>query len=792
MHRMTLEVASVATFLGIACALFAPTAFSGEPRRTSLGSGVERISAPPSKSTPWSPWVYLGPEEATVSALAVSPLDPDRLLAAVTSSSSLPIAYDAYTTFDGGLEWQPTPFRSPVLDVAFTATGGLLAARVSDIEYSDDDGKTWTQHSINPGKRELSFYREIALRRDGLGDLWARTTSPETAVWRIEDGFSAWHNVTPDMGEGFDVQRLAVSDHQLATVAVAASTSGVVQTRIWVTQDNGESWTVGASGLPPGSVRDMQWQGSRLLVALGSPFIWSPSGLFASDDMGQSFFPLWGGAYPAPVNAFTLDPDDDRRIWIATELDGLYYSADGGLTWSEGIGGTTGMRVPNVLFDTGTDRLWISLEHQGVLLSTDAGQSFEQRSLRLNALPITSVASMNDDPSRLAVSVESGTGGRSQVFMSSDGGLNWDSEDLRFKLWARSVRFDPEGRLYASMHSSPSRNVLLRRELDHTWSEVGFVWRQDELGLMDDVQFGQGAETILLAGMVNPYAGNPRAPVIWRSGDAGLNWERVYSGHSQSDRMSQIERIPRGHGVRLVALERSNFLLQTQTGRLLLSDDDGRRWTPVDAGLPPFSAGALCFDGDTELYLVADVGLDIRLFRSADAGSTWTLTGWQPGHTWQDGRPFTALYCGGNPTTVVVGSRMGEVLVSVDQGESFQPFGEGLKLANDQIYGFHATQAGLYGATYNGLWFHPDLRKPPEHPRGLLATAQHARMRSIVRLAWSGGSESVDVLQGGVRVATVANTGSYSKAIMAFEDADSNTWSVCNAGTNECSAPAVH
>ncbi|WP_222708319.1 YCF48-related protein [Alkalisalibacterium limincola] len=739
----------------------------------------------------YSPWVYLGPDYAPVSALAVSPQNPEALLASIDGLDEIPVAYTAYLSVNDGEEWTHTPFRAPTLHVAYTPQGNLLALGVRRVEYSEDGGQTWSSHSMDPIGSFMYHYSQVDFRDDGQGDLWIRTGRfPESEVLRVAQDFSEWNDVTPPMPEGFYIHRIAVSHQELGTVAVAATSNSGQQTRVWITTDDGATWTMGGSGLPLGNVSDLKWQNGRLLLAMGPRCCSSHSGLFASNDVGLTFQALWAGSSHAPVNTVTFDPDDDRRLWIATEYEGIHYSDDAGLTWAAGIGGTFGLQIRLVHFDPATSRLWAALGNDGLFVSEDGGGSFERRSVGLNALPVTDIASVAGAPHRMAMSAESTTIGRSRLLLSQDGGVSWDFKDHAYELWASRVRYDASGRLHATMHTL-SRNVLIRRELDGSWSEVGFEWPSDELGKVVDVHFGQEPGVLLLAGYRQSNSQHPRMPAIWRSGDDGLRWEAVLEGDSESVQIDHLVKLSYPRFTRFIALERSNRPL-SPTGRIVLSNDDGRTWDEPAAGPPPFVHGALCQTEDNELYLIADVSQTTKLFSSSDGGVSWVTTGWSHPNSWQDGGPYTALQCGGEPGSIVVGNRLGEMLRSLDAGETFQPFNQGLGLVGDQVNALRTTEAGLYAATVNGLWFNPDVRSGPEKPRMLEATTLRSHMRSRVELAWIGGASSVDIWKDGARVATVENAGQFRTTLLNLGGSGTSAWTVCNAGRQSCSSTVTH
>lgn len=151
-------------------------------------------------------------------------------------------------------------------------------------------------------------------------------------------GVGTWHPVLPPQGTpALTYPPMAVLD---TTVAQAGQT-------VYVSQDQGASWA--AIPLPPG-------QNGSALEAVTPTLIW------VGTDQGSLYLlqrtgPTWGTgatlvALPTPGPGYVSDvfvnPARPREVWVSYsdlgEAGGVFYSADGGITWQNRAG-------------TGTDRL---------------------------------------------------------------------------------------------------------------------------------------------------------------------------------------------------------------------------------------------------------------------------------------------------------------------------------------------------------------------------------------------------------------------------------------------------
>ncbi|MDQ3286955.1 MAG: S8 family serine peptidase [Pseudomonadota bacterium] len=102
---------------------------------------------------------------------------------------------------------------------------------------------------------------------------------------------------------------------------------------------------------------------------------------------------------------------------------------------------------------------------------------------------------------------------------------------------------------------------------------------------------------------------------------------------------------------------------------------------------------------------------------------------------------------------------------------------------NGLVQTFDATEALLGG----GGGTDPDP-EPGVAPASLTATnLGKSKGTTRVGLSWTDGAATVDVFRDGTRIASVNNTGSYTDGVKGKGSA---TYTVCNAGTSECSASA--
>ena len=123
---------------------------------------------------------------------------------------------------------------------------------------------------------------------------------------------------------------------------------------VWKSNDGGTTWTHSSQGvgLPPR--RDVPVQCAWVAhAAHGRLYVGvEPAGLFVSGDGGERFReveglrrhpsrPQWQpGGIGLVLHSIVSDPTDVRRLWVGISSVGVFYTEDGGETWSPRNSGT--------------------------------------------------------------------------------------------------------------------------------------------------------------------------------------------------------------------------------------------------------------------------------------------------------------------------------------------------------------------------------------------------------------------------------------------------------------------
>ena len=586
-----------------------------------------------------------------ITSLAFDPADPDRLF---VGGDMLGIA----VTNDFGETWE--------------STTGLASWEIGDITATASaDGRIWTgslsgpQSSTNGIEWELSREGMPALSQsaytlpteailidpdddnhllafngnqrdwEAAGAYRNGEWQGDGSVWESLDSGNTWTQLS-QISAGGNIRAAAFSPDG-TTIYTAVARRGV-----FISSDNGATWTQSGEGLPHGNPFDITTHATDPLtawVAMGDgPEVDGnivAGGIWKTTDGGATWVAANDGisivsnATAANTGSFhqiVVAPSDPDRLYTSNIAPGqaaIYRSDDGGDSWNIIADGST--RRPNAYegalraFDiavhpTDPDRIAIGSDDT-LLGSDDGGSSWNDLTTReatagffsghgYSGLVSTDIAFNPDDPDDMILLGFDG----GNFIQTIDGGSTWRRTVQEISAWGGGVEA-----VYSP--TAPDRIYVL----------LGQFSNFRGIGISNNG--GSSFELAAGAGSGLPNVGNVGDPdfglAVLENGDEDLVFAVVGTAlYRSEDSGSNFTQVPGVSGARDVAVTPSgNVVVSTDTGTLL-SVDRGLGYN--DAGNPPAGISTL-YTSATEpdaVYGVAFRDGEGGMFRFD--GSEWT------------------------------------------------------------------------------------------------------------------------------------------------------------------------
>ncbi len=618
--------------------------------------------------------------------------------------------------------WSPLgPDGGAVTAIAVhpTAPATLYAAvEFGGVFRSDDGGASWRR--TGPGLPQISFQALAGIAIDPLAPdtLYVPTNS---GLFRSIDGGGHWQQVGGTLGQGPSFLYAIAAGGARPGIVYLADVSGVLKSG-----DGGVTWTRlqnGLAGRGAGySLAIDPGNGNVVYLGTGGPLLKTTNG-------GATWAPAAGDPSRGPIGAIALaiDPRDPRKVYAGT-ANGVLRSTDAGRTWTLVVNGLTdrhvfalalapsvpatlyagtnagvfvtrnaggawrrtsgevqrvhALAVSRTSFATAWAGLWPAPGRFGLLVTTDAGRTWSPAQQGMAAAALDRIAV---DPFDSQTLYAAGSGG---FYRSGDRGASWTQVSAPFGAGSRftilATDASTPGRLFAARVPFGEANPTLFRSLDH-----GDHWQQLALPVT----------TFLYSLLVLP--GNrlllaTHAAGALRSGDGGDTWTTA-TGEMQGTVIQDLAAagsVVYAAGYKLVGDPR---FVRPEL-RLFKSADSGQTWTRSESGLPDSAAAHVAVDpGDpaSAWVFVAEV-----LHHTADGGAHWT-----PVSDFFNRQQVVhdLLLVPGSPVTLYVATQNAGVFRSADGGKTWTAIARDLFSFNALALAVDPHDAGqLYAVLAGG------------------------------------------------------------------------------------------
>lgn len=445
----------------------------------------------------------------------------------------------------------------------------------------------------------------------------------------------------------------------------------------------------------------------NIILILG---LFLPPKVFAADLSWE--FAGWHGGGCFPNLAF--DPHHKGRVYLASDVAGIYRSDDYGEKWyfvTKGLGNlmvahvTVAPSDPNVLYAATKGGVFVSLDAAATWTAADQarGALVFERPANYRAIAVDPL-----DAKKLCAGTAKGA-----VFCSEDRGAHWkELEGLKNFLTQKkpvtAVTFDGQGKLYVSsaeglfrcvldgavcerfsgpqavtdfVLSSKTKGVIYAAGEEHLWmsADDGASWQKSQpvaKGKTYRIALDEsGDNTIIRTAWKDGWKGG-----VVSSRDMGQSWGQG-NGVMNGDAVANPTRAWADNNTRLTGLFIDPFdpqkMFRTDGWAVWRSDDGGQTWNEKIKGAPNVVVTDLAFLPDGAL---AAASMDNGLLLSSDRGDRYSLLfplkydDYQSGHVWRVVSSEGTLIATSSPWN----KKINQVIVSDDGGRTFDVVRAGL------------------------------------------------------------------------------------------------------------------
>jgi photosystem II stability/assembly factor-like uncharacterized protein len=547
-----------------------------------------------------------------------------------------------YVSRDGGLHWQARGLRTTShiasivvnpLDTNIVLAGAMGKAFTTDPERglyrSTDGGATWTRTlyvndstgvsdiAINPLHPD-TVYCATWTRVRRL--TYRRAAGPDCAVWRSTNGGVTWTRIMNGLPvAGTDQGRFAIAvapnrPSRLYASCTSGSTSGYVGTGLYRSDDGGDSWArVDLGTTHRNAFGGFSWYFGRVVVAPFDPDdVWVLGvRLLHSVDGGATLADVTGAMH-VDQHALWLDPFDATRAWVGN--DGGFFWASAG-TWQKSL------NLPITQFYSGSvapgnnARIMGGAQDNGTV-KTETGPSAWGEILGGDGL----MCQWHPSNASLLYAEWQYACDKSGVRRSTNGGVSfststgWVGTD-RFN-WNTPYTFNPRN----------ANTMLAGTHRVYKSLNGGVSWGTTSGDLTTNpgaaVVYGTISAVAISATDTSLYLVGTDDGRVWRSTSAGATWQDVSTGLPKRY-VTCVVADPNVQGLLYVSF--SGFGQDLHDPRVFRSTDAGLTWTSINGNLPDAPVNDLIPDPvlSGTLYAATDLGV----FVTRNQGVTWTALG---------------------------------------------------------------------------------------------------------------------------------------------------------------------
>ena len=450
-----------------------------------------------------------------------------------------------------------------------------------------------------------------------------------------------------DEGDHWNAKTGNISGKNITSMTAAGSVmaAGTAGDGVFLSTNNGSTWHAANTGITDPFIQSLGTFGSFFFAGTSGGKVFSSS---SGNDWQNSSAGLPPGF---PVNAVG---QTGTALFAATGGGGIFSSAGPGSSWTRVSGGMANPFV-NTFAASGKDLL-AGTGGGGICRSGDSGDSWIPANTGMTGSTVTAMIAKGTQ-------ILAGTAGAG-FFISNDNGYSWFSRNNGLPARFLTALSGSDTRLFAGTAGSGL----------YVSDNQGISWTTSCNGITDPYISSVCASGSRL------FAGTSGSG-LFLSADTGLTWSPVPAGISDPVITS------------LLSLNQ-NVYAGTRASGVFASSDSGSTWHSLNMGLQDLAITVIAGQGHT-LFAATPAGL----FRLLLPGISWT-------QLLDAGNPVHAITIAFIGTAVVAGTRQQGVLLSRDNGDTWQAVNTGIPAS--PIRFLATTGANLFaGVEDHGVWLRP-------------------------------------------------------------------------------------
>lgn len=583
------------------------------------------------ESVKFNNWEVVGPSGGDVRVIAIDPRDKDRLYISTLDGQ-------IYTSADSGGSWRLlVNFNRPqlILDQLFVDSRDskiIYASGHRHIEAggffkTTDGGATWKE---SKDLRSESIHSMVQSTLDPNIILVGTTKG----IWISKNSGDDWKKISSDTMPTSTIDSLAIDPRNNDNIFAGTTW------RAYKTNDGGKNWQL----IKDGMIDDSDVFAITIDSKNPDHIIASAcSGIYESLNNGSKWAKIQGiPSQSRRTRDIRQNPANSNSIYAAT-TEGFWMSANGGKSWI--MTTRRDLEINSIaVHPDQPNRIFIGTNNYGVMVSNDGGKNFVMTNNNFTSRFTYSVTPDIERPNRLYATTQNTAMGGGFVFVSDDGGKNWQQaknlDVTRVSPFAiLQDRENPN-----TMYLGTNLGLFTSADRGNSWKQV-VAPKPPPAKKTTSRRTRSRGKTTKPAPVTAKTETTPAAPALmpvldekvkvlsytedgkngllagtdtglYRTYDITKGWEKIPFGEGMSSNVFVIYSTPR---------QPETIWVGTSVSGVIVSRDGGATWNKV-GGAPdnvPISSITIDPKRPENVY----VGTSQTLYLSRDGGKTWTRRG---------------------------------------------------------------------------------------------------------------------------------------------------------------------